>query len=381
MDIAIIGCGIGGLAAGALLAQSGHDVTIFERFDKPEPVGSGLVIQPVGLAVLNRIGAAEYALRKGRKITRMQGHEAISGRSVLDVSYGNRFGLAIHRASLFEALHRGAIARGVRVETGCEITKTTLHANKRLVDGRAFDLVVDASGVGSKLSPIKTRQLMFGALWATVDWPETSLPADHLSQKYNAAQNMIGVLPIGHLPGETADKATIFWSLPQHSFAKWRAQPLDIWKAEANILWPEMAPFLGQITQHDDLTMANYGHGTLKKPHAERLAHIGDCSHAASPQLGQGANMALLDAQALALALAKYPVQTALQKYAKSRLRHVRTYQLMSAVFTPMYQSNSRLLPFLRNWLFAPLTRIPPIPWVLTKMVCGDIITPIRGLK
>lgn len=211
--------------------------------------------------------------------------------------------------------------------------------------------------------------------------PETVLPIDHLSQKYHGAQNMIGVLPIGSLPNEGTTKATIFWSLPQNSFDNWRGQPLKNWQAEAKTLWPEMSPFLNQINRHDDMTMAYYSHGTLKKPYGNRLVHIGDSSHAASPQLGQGTNMALLDAQALALALAQYPTQPALKKYAKSRLRHVRTYQLMSAVFTPIYQSNSRVLPFLRNWLFVPLTRIPPAPWVLTKLVCGDLVNPIRGLR
>ena len=381
MEIAIIGCGIGGLAAGALLAQAGHDITIFDRFKQPEPIGSGLVVQPVGLAVLQSIGAAEYALRKGQKIIHMQGQEIKSGYNVLDVSYGNRFGLAIHRTSLFAALYQSALSAGVKVITATEITKTELQGDKRLVNGTGFNAVIDASGAGSVLSAMKRKPLQFGALWATVNWPETSLPMDHLSQKYKSAKNMIGVLPVGSLPNETAAKATIFWSLPQSEFAAWRQQPLENWKAEAKNLWPEMAPFLDQVTCHDDMTMAFYSHGTLKKPYEERLVHIGDSAHAASPQLGQGANMALLDAQALALALAQYPLQTALQKYAKSRLRHVRAYQLMSAAFTPMYQSDSRLLPFLRNWFFAPLTRIPPAPWGLKKLVCGDIIKPIKGLK
>jgi len=381
MEIAIIGCGIGGLAAGALLAGAGHDITVFEKFEQPEPVGSGLVVQPVGLAVLETIGAAEYALSKGQKIIHMQGQEVKSGHNVLDVSYGTRFGLAIHRASLFEALYHAAIGAGVKVITSTEITNTELSSNKRLVNGIGFDLVIDASGAGSVLSAMPRKPLQFGALWATVNWPETSLPIDYLSQKYRAAKNMIGVLPVGSLPNETGAKATIFWSLPQNEFEAWRKQPLEDWKSEASNLWPEMAPFLDQITKHDNMTTAFYSHGTLKKPFSKRLVHIGDSAHAASPQLGQGANMALLDAQALARALAQFPLQTALQKYARSRLRHVRAYQLMSAVFTPMYQSNSRLLPFLRNRFFAPLTRIPPAPRVLTKLVCGDMIKPIRGFK
>ena len=47
-NIAIVGAGIGGLTAAALLARQGHTITVFDQFNVPRPVGSGLVIQPVG---------------------------------------------------------------------------------------------------------------------------------------------------------------------------------------------------------------------------------------------------------------------------------------------------------------------------------------------
>ena len=77
MDIAIAGAGIGGPAAGAMLAQAGHDVTIYDQSAAPAPVGSGLVIQPVGP--------------------------------------NDTPGLAIHRSALFATLHGVAVAAGVKV--------------------------------------------------------------------------------------------------------------------------------------------------------------------------------------------------------------------------------------------------------------------------
>jgi 2-polyprenyl-6-methoxyphenol hydroxylase-like FAD-dependent oxidoreductase len=65
------------------------------------------------------------------------------------------------------------------------------------------------------------------------------------------------------------------------------------------------------------------------------LAFIGDAAHRASPQLGQGANMALFDALALARALHQNPLDDALPRYAQTRRWHVRLYQTLSAVFTP----------------------------------------------
>ena len=61
--------------------------------------------------------------------------------------------------------------------------------------------------------------------------------------------------------------------------------------------------YLTQIDDFDQISLARYGHHTLGLPTGHRLAIIGDAAHSTSPQLGQGANMPLLDARALAHAL------------------------------------------------------------------------------
>ena len=68
-------------------------------------------------------------------------------------------------------------------------------------------------------------------------------------------------------------------------------------------LWPDCEAFTSQISNFEQLSLAQYGHHTLAIPAGRCLAVIGDAAHSTSPQLGQGANMALLDAAALALAL------------------------------------------------------------------------------
>ena len=100
------------------------------------------------------------------------------------------------------------------------------------------------------------------------------------------------------------------------------------------------------------MALARYGHHTLAHPVGRRLAIVGDAAHSTSPQLGQGANMALLDARALAHALAVKPtVEDALQAYARMRRLHVRVFQALSFAFTPFYQSDSTVLPFIRDRL------------------------------
>ncbi|WGW03694.1 FAD-dependent oxidoreductase [Tropicibacter oceani] len=388
LKIAVAGAGIGGLAVAAGLAQAGHQVQIFDQFDAPAPVGSGLVIQPVGLEVLHRLGAGALAEHQGNRVTRLLGHEADSGRRVLDVSYGTgkdaRFGLAIHRAALFGALFQVAQTAGVQICAGHRVSAVS-GQDLLFETGRAgpFDMIVDACGAGSPLSPLRARALGYGALWTTVDWPQDSaLPRDELRQVYRRADRMLGVLPIGTVPGQQGSKAAIFWSLPRGGHADWLAAGLDAWRNEAGALWPAYAPFAQQVRDPAQMTMARYSHGTLRKPYGRGVIHIGDAAHRASPQLGQGANMALLDAWALvrALGVAQGDADLAALYYARARRWHVWGYQAMSWLFTPQYQSDSRLLPALRDHVLFPVSQVPPVPSVLTRLVCGDLLPPAGSL-
>ncbi|MFD2454241.1 FAD-dependent oxidoreductase [Ideonella paludis] len=65
MKIAIVGAGIGGLALATMVQRAGHQVCLWERFEQPKPVGSGLVIQPVGLGVLDHLGLGDQARAMG----------------------------------------------------------------------------------------------------------------------------------------------------------------------------------------------------------------------------------------------------------------------------------------------------------------------------
>jgi len=90
--------------------------------------------------------------------------------------------------------------------------------------------------------------------------------------------------------------------------------------------------------------------------------------------------MALLDARALQLALRRARGEEALRLYAGARAWHLRIYQLFSAVFTPQYQSDSAVLPVLRDRALAPLAQTWPVPGILTRLVCGDLVPPMPAL-
>jgi 2-polyprenyl-6-methoxyphenol hydroxylase-like FAD-dependent oxidoreductase len=392
-DIAIAGCGPAGIAAALLLQRDGHRVTIFERFDVPRPVGSGLMIQPTGAAVLHELGLGEHVRRAGARIDRLVGQTGASGRTVLNVRYsalGSHagHGLGIHRASLFSALFDAARAAGVPIETNRNIRSTaTEGAKRRLVfeDGASsapFDLVVDALGTWSHLAPPTGHALAYGALWASLDWPDgAGFDETALEQRYHRASTMVGVLPIGTPPGAHARQAAFFWSLRADRFDEWKRAGLDAWKADVLALWPACAPFLDQIHDPEQLAFAHYAHRTLVRPAEPALVHIGDAWHSTSPQLGQGANMALLDAWALATGLRQTgSIDAGINRAVAIRRRHVTLYQWLSWLFTPVYQSDSLVLPAIRDGLVGPLSGLWPATWIQAAMVSGLVGGPLKPL-
>ena len=137
LKIAIAGCGISGLAAAMLLARQGHEITLFERFETPQPVGSGLMVQPSGMAVLDAMGLASSVVAKGAPVDGLLGLNT-EGEPVLEAAYADLsapdvFGLGIHRASLFGALYESVLARGLEVRTGHEIADTKLEGKGRSI--------------------------------------------------------------------------------------------------------------------------------------------------------------------------------------------------------------------------------------------------------
>jgi 2-polyprenyl-6-methoxyphenol hydroxylase-like FAD-dependent oxidoreductase len=90
--------------------------------------------------------------------------------------------------------------------------------------------------------------------------------------------------------------------------------------------------------------------------------------------------MALLDAASLAYALRNTgDVADALDSYAKARRFHVRLFQALSYLLTPFYQSDSTVVPFLRDTLVSTVARVPPVPRVLAAMVSGMLGRPLAS--
>jgi len=91
-------------------------------------------------------------------------------------------------------------------------------------------------------------------------------------------------------------------------------------------------------------------------------------------------NMGLLDARALADSLTAHAdLETALNAYARRRRWHIRLYQALSLGFTPFYQSDGRVLPWVRDHGLGRLARAPGAARVLAATVSGLLLDPRPG--
>ena len=378
LNVAIVGAGVAGLAAATLLSRARHRVTVFERFAAPAPIGSGLMLQPTGLAALDRLGCRGAIERLGERIDAIHGATA-AGKPIFGLRYAglgdDLYAVAVHRAALHGVLWDAFRHSDADLVTGRAVAGVDLRAAGRaaLVDDAgavtpAFDLIVDASGARSRLRPAvcgaPARDFSYGAVWASV--PDRGIAPGRLEQRYVGTRVMLGYLPVGRIEPGGRSYAALFWSLKPESHAQWR-DGFETWRGEAARLWPELAGVVADLSGPDAFTLAHYVHATARRVARGPVALIGDAAHATSPQLGQGANHGLADAVALADAIStERDLDAALAQYARRRKGHVRFYQLASALMTPFFQSDSRVLGMVRD---ATFHRLHAIPYVRREMV------------
>ena len=393
--IAVVGGGVAGCATAALLREQGHDVTLFEAVDDPRPVGAGLLLQPTGQAVLQRLGLLDEVLAHGAPVDRLFGDNA-AGRTVLNMSYRRFapgcFGLGIQRGTLFGLLWRRMVAAGTTVRLGTAVEGFAQDAGGVTLTGAAgralgrFDALLLANGSFSTLRagmavPQSQAPFPWGALWAVLPAPAGFAPVE-LRQRFRSAREMVGLMPVGRAldaPAAQPRGVNFFWSLPLADVPAWQAASLSGWKAHVCELLPLCAPLLESVTSHADLRVARYADVWMKQWHDGRVVAIGDAGHGMSPQLGQGANMALIDAWVLAHCVRGAPARAgvdwahAFANYSAERRPHLRFYQQASLRLTPQFQSHQRFAPVFRDLFFGLPGRLS---WVHHQSVAA-----LSGLK
>jgi len=383
MRVGVVGAGTAGLATALLLARDGHSVEVVERVVDPRPVGAGILLQPLGQAILAELGLADALARTSTPVRRIDGRTR-DGRPVLSFCYRDTgrsaVGLGVHRADLSSLLWTASAAGGIPVQTGIDVVRLDHERDGwrlQAADGEThgpFDLVVAADGARSRIRRrlrLATKDVgyPYGAVWAVVPDSE-GLAGDVLWQRYRDTRNTLGILPTG--TGQTS----IFWSHPIRS--------IDAVVASGSAAFLERirpyAGHLGALVERVATTQvlaARYRDVVVPEPWIGRGGHglvlIGDAAHAMSPQLGMGTSLALADAWSLARALrAGADIPTALRAHARDRWAHIRWYTWLSRLMTPVFQSDLVPMGWARDIAFGPAARLPFVRRQFATILLGE---------
>lgn len=374
LDVAIVGSGTAGPATALFLARQGHRVTLYERVAEPGPVGAGIVLQPSGMAVLAELGLLDDVAARGAPLLGLRAvnpkQRTIVGLNYRDLNPGF-FGLGLHRGVLFEVLF-DAVKRepNVVVKTGQEVTKREALA--------AHGLAVVCDGANSQLREgfkglRRVTRYPWGALWFVADDPEQKFRGE-LYQVVNGTHRLLGLLPTGYGPRHTKEtpKVSLFWSLRADRLEEFRRSDFAAWKAEVLSYAPTCGFVLDQIPDANALLFSGYHDVVMSHWHEGNTVFLGDCAHATSPQLGQGCNLALCDAQQLSQSLAAHDsLDAALAHYTASRRAQLGWYQFATRWLTPFFQSDLGWLGPLRD-TFMPLScRFAPARFTMLASMAG----------
>jgi 2-polyprenyl-6-methoxyphenol hydroxylase-like FAD-dependent oxidoreductase len=315
------------------------------------------------------MGLLDAVMTHGVRIQRLYG-ETVHGRPVMDMRYADLdhrlFGLGLQRGALFSVLD-AAWRSGRMLHAGRAIV-TVDPATGILADSDGkqqgpYDLVIVADGSASGLRqcvarPRLDRPFPWGALWCLV--PQARwVWNDELRQRYLKARRMVGMLPVGTRPGDDIPRMSFFWSVPAEVLAK-GIHDVATWHRDVADIWPEASASLQGLDVPATLTPARYRDCVMQTWFRDRVVLIGDAAHSMSPQLGQGVNMALMDARTLRDTLRlEGSLQQKLSRYAHERRGHLAIYHFWSRWLTPLFQSDRVMAPRIRDWLFHPLSRLP----------------------
>jgi 2-polyprenyl-6-methoxyphenol hydroxylase-like FAD-dependent oxidoreductase len=358
-----------------LLAEQGHQVTVFEQAQECQPVGAGIMIQTNGQQVLQRLGLLEALLPLSARLDGMTA-ELTNGRTLVRLDF-NRLdsdmcALGVHRGTLFQLLLDRCRSAGVELHTGFRAVRFAEDRGKLVsAEGESvggFDGLIVADGARSALRHslgLKTRVIEYshGALWATG-------PCDYqpgrLHQIVDGTQRLVGLLPIGR------GQSSYFWGLPVRSWPTLARSNFDQWRDDAIAICPHSESILSKFGRFGDLTFGTYRSVEMKVNHTDKVILLGDSAHATSPHLGQGANLALEDAECFAQCLSRnQDLLMAFQEFQRIRYRKTRFYRQLTAILSPFFQSDCQWRGHLRNLALPWMPHIPLIGSQMLRTLSG----------
>lgn len=354
MRILIVGGGIGGLSLAAALRHSEHHVEIVERTPAWAPVGAGIVLGVNAMGALRRIGIDTTVAAHGHELRRGAITDA-HGSPLSQVDFSalrHRFGptYTLHRAELHTALLEAC--GNVEVRLGTSVDTIDVDERRSLVrttDGREaeYDLVVGADGIRSKV-----RELVLGGepIYSGYTCWRFAVGVDKLPDatvEMWGRGKRLGLVPLRH--------QRVYGFAVANAPAGRRDAPekmVAAFHARFGSFGGEAPAVLAHITEPEQLLHNDLEEVRIPRWQRGTVGLIGDAAHASTPNLGQGAAMAIEDVVVLAEMLeAQQPVAETLAAWQKRRWGRVSFVQDQSRRIGSVGQWENRIACALRNTL------------------------------
>lgn len=330
VKVAIVGGGYGGASAAKALSLLGADVTVYEQASQIREVGAGIGLRPSSMdqfrqwgifdAIAGVTSASDYF-----EILTADGHTIMkdSWPGMDDYPVKTHTHL-VHRNDFIQAL-LGVLPEGM-VKVGHKLTKVTDHgdhatlefANGTTVDA---DIVIGADGIKSTVRQqlFSDQQPVFAgehAYRVVVDADAAhGLVTDDNLRMYLGRGTKVYVLPLRHRNQMSFDVTAL------NADATWNpVRTKDDLLATVEGFDERIVGLVRDLDLDKVNIRAVYDIDPVATWNSDCVALLGDAAHAMCHHQGQGANSAILDAGALADALATAPsVKEALAQYAAAR--------------------------------------------------------------
>jgi 2-polyprenyl-6-methoxyphenol hydroxylase-like FAD-dependent oxidoreductase len=375
LRVAVSGFGVAGASVAILLARGGHRVTLFEQAPALGPVGAGFLLQPSGQGVLAGLGLLAPIAERAEVIDGLRAFTHRGGRLIRLGYPAGKFAYGVRRALVFEILRGAVEATGVEVRLGRRVVgfRPAPEHVTPLDEGGGelgeFDLLIAADGARSRLrglvAPRSTdRQDGYGALWTV---GSSTVVRGYLLQITHDTRLLAGLLPLGE------GACNFFWGLRVSDWELMRARGFAAFRDRVLRLNPRAEEILDQRDDFSAYTFATYRHARPSPIFAGRVVLLGDAAHATTPHLGQGANLALLDAASLNRAVSEeVDLPGALGRYAAERTRSCRYYNQLSGLLSPFFQSDWVPLGWARDLGLDALSRVPLFRRKMESTLAGE---------
>ncbi len=358
----IIGGGIGGLCTAIGLRQLGWQVAVYEKAAMLGDVGAGLVLWANAIRALRALGLADAAVAAGSKIQRGQIRSS-SGKVLVDYAAGEleqTFGeasIAIHRAALHRVLLSALPADCLHLDAVCTgFEQNADGVSARFEDGSAAqaDLLVGADGIRSVIRRqlFPQRRLRYSGYIA---WRGVVLTSDEVALGVSG-ETMGRGARFGSL---RLDRERIYWYATWNHAAGLTLLPVQ----RKNFLleklggWHHPVEHLIQSTAPEDILQNDiYDLEPSQQWGEGRVTLLGDAIHATTPNMGQGACMAVESAVMLQRCLkAEASIPAALRAYETRRMARTAWITNQSWQIGRMGQIENGLMCGLRDLTLALL--------------------------